>query len=236
MNCITTISPSHKNFESQLRAVKSWRDYGYKVVSLNHPEEIKALEKFKEYVTFIPTTRTNEILFKKPYVLISAIIDYIKDSKEEYSLVLNSDIIIEDKLKFTSEIKRISEQGVIVMNRHDFNDDTDNAKAYELGFDGFFINKKWLNIFPQSILCLGQCHWDFWLPYVCVLSKVTIYRLNEPYLFHKTHPVQYSPQNWASTSEIFRAEMGPIDKNMYMLKSPERVADYVYKTIRANFK
>lgn len=236
MICITSISPNHKNFDSQLRAVKSWVDHGYKVVSLNHPDEIKELKAFNKYVKFIPTIRTNEVLFKRPYVLISAIIDYIKELGEEHALVINSDIIIEDRLSFTEEIKRISNDGIIVMNRHDFNDDTDNSKVYELGFDGFFINKKWLNIFPQSILCLGQCHWDFWVPFICILSKVTIFRLNEPYLFHKTHPVQYIPEDWKSTSEIFRAETGRLDKRMYQLRSPEQVADYVYKQIKVNFK
>ena len=149
---------------------------------------------------------------------------------------INSDIIIEDKLSFTSEIKRISDQGVIIMNRHDFNDNTDNSKVYEQGFDGFFINKKWLSIFPQSILCLGQCHWDFWIPYICLLSKVTIFRLNEPYLFHKTHQIQYSYEDWKSTSEIFRAETALLDKRMYQLRSPEQISEYVYKQIRINFK
>jgi hypothetical protein len=236
MIAITSISPNHKNFDSQLRAVKSWVSNGYRVISLNSQSEINSLDKFKEHVTFVPTNRTNEVLFKRPYVLVSAIVDYIKDSGEEYALVINSDIIIEDRLNFTQEIKRISDQGVIVMNRHDFNDETDNSKVYELGFDGFFINKKWLNIFPQSILCLGQCHWDFWLPYVCVLSKTKIFRLNEPYLFHKSHPVQYSVDNWKNTSDILQAELGPIDKNIKKLKSPELVADYVYKQIRLHFK
>ena len=236
MIAITTISPNHKNFESQLRAVKSWIDHGYKVISLNSKEEIKLLSEFSKYVKFIPTNRTNEVLFKRPYVTISAIIDYIKDSGEEHALVVNSDIIIEDKLSFTSEIKRISDQGVIIMNRHDFNDNTDNSKVYEQGFDGFFINKKWLSIFPQSILCLGQCHWDFWIPYICLLSKVTIFRLNEPYLFHKTHQIQYSYEDWKSTSEIFRAETALLDKRMYQLRSPEQISEYVYKQIRINFK
>lgn len=236
MICITSISPNHKNYDVQMRAVKSWIDHGYKVVSLNSETEIKELTAFEKLVKFIPTKRTNEVLFKRPYVLISSIIDYIKDSGEEYSLIINSDIIIEDRLSFTEEIKRISSEGIIVMNRHDFNDNTDNSKVYELGFDGFFINKKWLSIFPQSILCLGQCHWDFWLPYICVLSKVTIFRLNEPYLFHKSHPVQYSVENWKNTSDIFQAELGPIDRNIKKLKSPEMVADYVYKQIRLHFK
>lgn len=236
MRCITSISPNHKNFDSQLRAVKSWIAHGYKVISLNHPDEIDKLKSFSDLVKFVPTIRTNEVMFGRHYVLVSAILDYIKESDEEHNLIINSDIIIEDRLNFTHEIKRISSEGVIVMNRHDFNDDTDNSKVYELGFDGFFLNKKWAGVFPQSVLCLGQCHWDFWLPYVCVIQNVTIFRLNEPYLFHKNHPVQYSVDNWNGTGEIFRAEISRLDKAMLNLRTPEKVSEYTYRTIRANFK
>lgn len=236
MIAVTSVAPGHKNFDNQLIAVKSWVDNGYKVISLNNPDEIPQLSLFKKHVTFVETIRTNEVMFKKPYVLISAIIDYIKQSGEEHALIVNSDIIINDKLKFTNEIKRISEGGVIVMNRRDFNDTMDNSKMYELGFDGFFINKKWLNIFPQSVLCLGQCHWDFWVPFVCATFGVKIFKLNEPYLFHKPHAVQYSVEDWNGTGEIFRAECGRIDKAAYHHKRPDQISTYAYNKIKSNFR
>jgi hypothetical protein len=184
MIAITSISPGHKNFENQFNAIESWINVGYKVISLNSKEEIEKLSDFKN-VEFVETTRTNERLFEKPYVLVSAIIDHLKTREEEYFLIINSDIVINDYLNFTENLKDISKKGIIIMNRSDYSEDIGVAKRYDLGFDGFFINKKWLHIFPQSVLCLGQCFWDFWVPYQAILSGVDIYKLNEPYLFHK---------------------------------------------------
>lgn len=225
MIAITSISPGHKNFDSQLKAVNSWKNAGYEVVSLNAPEEIELLKNFD--VKFISTNRHNKRMFGKPYVTVSAIIDYLKEVKSEYSLIINSDIIIHDTEKVTDELKKRSEEGIIIMNRMDFEGDMVNARSYELGFDGFFINQKHLDIFPQSILCLGQCHWDFWLPYIASIGGVKISRLKEPYIYHAKHAAQYSKDNWLRTAEIFRAETG-----LLKYKNVGQATSIAYKHIK----
>lgn len=235
MIALTSISPGHSNFESQLTAVKSWIKAGYKVVSLNSKTEIDQLKGFKD-VEFIETQRTNEVLFKKPYTHISAIIDYAKTLNHDYFLILNSDIIINDKRSITDSIVQRSESGIIIMNRYDFDDDMEVCKRYDLGFDGFFINKKWLNIFPQSVLCLGQCFWDYWLPYQAVLAKVPIYRMREPYLFHKKHTIQYSSEDWVSTGRIFEGEVSVLDPRVVGHRNTGMMSQYVYERIRNNVK
>jgi hypothetical protein len=207
MIAITSISPSHKNFEVQQRAIQSWIDLGYEVVSLNAPEEIELLKDF-EGVKFVPTGRHNKKIFGKPYVTASAIIDYLIEAKSEHSLIVNSDIIILDTDNTTEKLKQRSEDEIIIMHRRDFESDITKSKVYAEGFDGFFLNYKHLEVFPQTILCLGQCHWDFWLPYIATIHGAKISALKEPYLFHVMHNVQYSKENWKRTAEIFRAEIG----------------------------
>lgn len=235
MIAITSISPGHKNFENQFNAIASWIEAGYKVISVNSKAEIEKLQDFKN-VEFVETARTNEKLFGKPYVIVSAIIDHLKTRDEDHFLIINSDILIYDVENFTNSIKDISEKGLVIMNRADYSEDIQMAKRYELGFDGFFINKKWLHVFPQSVLCLGQCFWDFWVPYQAVLAGVDIFRLNEPYLFHKIHPVQYSVANWVATGEIFRGEVSCLDKKITTFKAVDRMSSYVYNRIKQNLK
>ena len=127
MIAITSISPGHANFENQFNAVESWKQAGYKVISLNSKEEIVKLKTFKE-VEFVETTRTNERIFDKPYVLISAIIDHLKTIDGEHFLIINSDIIINDPFKIESTLKKTSEKGVVVMNRADFSNDISGKK------------------------------------------------------------------------------------------------------------
>jgi len=229
MIAITSISPGHKNFDNQQRAIQSWKDAGYKVVSLNSKEEIELLKDFD--VTFVPTIRHNKLIFGKPYVLVSAIIDYLKEVNSEYSLIINSDIIIKDSSRITDKLKDRSKDGIIIMNRMDFKDDINKATIYDLGFDGFFINGKYLESFPQSILCLGQCHWDYWLPYVASINGVKLLLQKEPYIFHQNHAVQYSPVDWKRTGEIFKAEIG-----MFKLSDVGQVSNYAFRHIRTNLR
>lgn len=227
MIAITSLSPSHKNFDNQLKAVNSWKAAGYEVVSLNAEEEIEQLKDFD--VKFIRTNRHNKKMFGKPYVIVSAIIDYLKEVKSEHSLIINSDIIIQDLHKTTEKLKTMSEDGVVIINRWDFEGLLNKAKIYELGFDGFFINEKFLDIFPQTILCLGQCHWDFWLPYIASKGGAKILKLKEPYLYHAVHPVQYSKDNWIRTAEIFRAEVG-----LLKVKNVGQATGIAYRHIKNN--
>jgi len=231
MIAVTSISPSHKNFENQLTAIKSWQDAGYKVISLNAKSEIEQLKAF-EGVEFVETIRTNEVLFKRPYVIISSIIDHLKTLKDDYFLIINSDIVINDKRGIVELIKERSESGVVIFNRYDFDNDMEVCKRYELGFDGFFINKKWIHIFPQSVLCLGQCFWDYWLPYQCVLAKVPIFRFKEPYLFHKKHQIQYSSDDWKATGRIFEGEVSVLDPRVTGHRDVGRMSQYVYEKIK----
>jgi hypothetical protein len=226
MILITSISPGHKNFDKQIVAVKSWIKAGYKVVSMNCPEEIKLLKDFKD-VEFVPTHRHNEKIFKRPHVIASALIDYLKDRGEEYNLILNSDIIIHDNGN-TEKIKELSKSGVVIMNRRDFNVSMDeDTKIFDSGFDGFFINYKYLDIFPQTLLCLGQCFWDYWIPYNVIQAGVKLYKFNEPYLFHQKHNTQYSHANWEKTGEIFRAETGQVK-----FAKVGQLSDHVFKRIK----
>lgn len=231
MIALTSISPNHKNFENQLTAIKSWQKAGYKVISLNAKSEIGQLNRFKD-VEFVENSRTNEALFRKPYTIISAIIDHAKTLNHDYFLILNSDIIINDKRDITESIIQRSESGLIIMNRYDFDEDMEICKRYDLGFDGFFINKKWLDIFPQSVLCLGQCFWDYWLPYQAVLARVPIYRFKEPYLYHKKHPVQYSTEDYLATGRIFEGEISVLDPRVAAHKNVSYMSQYVFERIK----
>ncbi len=235
MIALTSISPAHNNYESQLTAIKSWRKHGYKVVSLNSKSEIDQLKGFKD-VEFIETQRTNEVLFKKPYTHISAIIDHAKTTNHDYFLILNSDVIINDKRNITESITQRSESGVVIFNRYDFDDDMEVCKRYDLGFDGFFINKKWLDIFPQSVLCLGQCFWDYWLPYQAVLKKVPIFLLKEPYFYHKKHHLQYSSDDYLATGRIFEGEVSVLDPKITTHKNISAMSQYVYERIKNNLR
>lgn len=243
---ITSIAPGHKNFETQQKAIQSWIDFGLTVVSLNHPDEIEKLQKQFKNVEFVPTIRTNELLFSKPYPTVSAIIDHLKTRSESVFYIINSDIIIFDSWDLKDSINKKAEKGLVIIERFDYEDkygtDFNNFKTAtrnEGGFDCFVIHKKFLHIFPQTVLCLGQCFWDYWVPYQGILHKVPIYRAgsaSEAFIFHKKHDVQYSDTNHQTTANIFRSEVAAIDSSIKSNMTRATLSQHVYYKIIENLK
>lgn len=212
MIAITSIPPVHKNGDHIQNCIATWFNQGYEVHSLNHKEEIEILAPLYPKVKFFPTQRTHKAILGKHYVLISALIDHAKDQDSEHFLFINADVEIYDPYKIQDKLKEWSNDAVIVMHREDYLDDVNMSSRYALGLDGFFINKKFLDIYPQSLMCMGQCFWDYWIPFKAKRSGVKVYSPTQSYLFHKEHTAQYNDANWRTFGEIFMHENG-LEKN-----------------------
>lgn len=229
---ITSIAPGHRNFENQYNAVNSWIEHGFHVISMNHPDEIKKLQSQFMQVEFIETIRTNEVLFGKPYVIVSAILDYLKTREESKFLLINSDIVMHDSWNIERELFKMADEGVVIFHRYDYTNELKFAKLYDGGFDAFLINKKFLNIFPQTVLCLGQCYWDYWVPYQCLIHGVKVFTHSKAYIFHKAHDTQYSADQYQNTANIFKAEVGTIDKTIRPQTTSAAISSHVYYKIK----
>lgn len=193
---ITSLAPSHKNKENQLKAIESWKKHDTKIVSVNHISEINELKK--EYdVEFIEPEKTGWDLFGKHYVPASELLKVIK--KEGSGLIINSDIIIKDLPKFGDN--------PIIFNRHDFTDSMDRAVFFRSGFDAFYLKAEHCDL-PETRLCLGQCHWDYWLPFMLMQKGFKVEKSVRQHIFHKKHDLQYSIDNWKKTATIFGYETG----------------------------
>jgi len=231
---ITSISPTHVNGEVQFMATKSWEDLGYLPVSLNHPSEIEILKDKYPHVKFIPTLRTMEMLYGKKYVAINAMMDWAKEQDFESVLIINSDIILEFSLAYNKlSVFRLTlcNEGLVVIKREDFNnDDRSDAKRYDYGMDAFLIHKKFLNIFPQSVYCMGQTWWDFWVPYTALKNKLPIYLVREPMAFHKAHNTQYTAKEWVRMTNYFQWE-----QNMKLGERADMTTGRIYHEIHNAF-
>lgn len=230
MLALTSISPNHSNFESQTAAVRSWTAAGFRVISLNPRCEIELLiNKFPD-VNFVVTDDISTE-FKKKTVVISAFIEYAKTCEASNFLIINSDIIINDSRRITQNLLIKAERGLVVLSRYDYVNNINSSTKYDLGFDGFIINKKYLRFFPATHLCIGQCFWDYWLPYTAILNKVPLFKLGTHYIFHKRHEVQYDRAEYEVAAEIFRSEIAPLDTAITKL-SIEHMSSHIFNKIR----
>ncbi len=206
MQFITSISPFHINKCIQQKAVDSWSKLG-EVVSFNHPDEIHLLKSYKN-VTFIPTTNTMQHIFKKPYVNINAMIDWAKTQSQKHICLINSDIELENNPVLLQKIRFELKDKVVICHRNDYEKKKEEGKPYVLGIDAFFLNQKHLHIYPPSLFCMGNCHWDYSMPFTALKNGIEVINLQNKFAFHKKHPVQYSAKNWETTSKMFALEHG----------------------------
>ena len=196
----TSISPKHANEGIQLQAVNSWLEHG-EVYSFNHPSEIPALKEIYKGVEFISTNRTQKEIFGKHYVCINAIFDWAIEHKASICLI-NSDIEIRTDKDLLKRIEAKMETSIVMANRVNYDNDY-NGVQYTHGIDAFFINYKFLTLYPQTSFCLGQCHFDYFIPYWAIGMGIETFFVKQDIIYHKNHAAQYSQDNWVRTGHHF---------------------------------
>lgn len=205
MIACTSLSPTHINKDIQQKAINSWKALGIKPYSFNHPNEIESLSHYKN-IEFVPTTKTLHHIFKKPYISITAMIDWAKEQDDTEIMFINSDIELAPDKRLLNRIYFNLRDYVIIANRYDYEKTKAKIKKYELGFDAFFLHKKYLDILPPSLFCMGQCFWDYNIPFTAIKNGIEVINLQNKFAFHKSHPIQYSPKNWETTGKLFTME------------------------------
>lgn len=198
MIIITSISPKHRNVDSQVDAIRSWQGKG-SCFSMNSIEELGIINnKNYEGIDIISTHRTVEYFISKKLVNINAMIDLAKIYHEDL-MIVNSDILV-------PKLPDIKENGITVLSRYDYTESVLESEKFEMGFDVFIIPKKFFEHFPPSIYALGAAWWDYWIPFVAMQKGIPLYYPKGRYAFHKKHATQYGYEEWIRIGEYFKWE------------------------------
>jgi len=209
MIALTSISLQHINDQEQ--AIKSWLQLGLNVYSFNSKEEIKALKGIYKDVNFIETQRVLDKTYGKPVVSISAMIDFAKQQNDKTFMFINSDIELRNDLRLIAKISEQLQQGLILANRFEYSDVVDKDSTlhqYFEGIDVFCLHKDHLEIYPQTMFAMGQCFWDYWIPFTALQNGLDVFLLQNRFAFHREHKLQYSNDNWLLTGRYFRLHAG----------------------------
>lgn len=206
MIAITSVSPTHIHADIQQVAIDSWVNLGFKCYSFNNKSEIKVLQEKYQNVSFVETNKTMENIFGRPYVSITAMIDWAKTQESDLFCLINSDIELANDPKLVDRIIKRATSSVIVSNRFDYTKSKKKLTQYLAGIDVFFLNKEQLSVYPQSLFCMGQCFWDYFIPFVALRNDYEVVMLQNQFALHKLHPAQYSHENWEKTANIFAIE------------------------------
>lgn len=229
MIAITSISPTHINKDIQRKAIESWIELGMKVASVNSPKECDELKELYPEVQFYSTIRTLEKTYGKSYVQISAILDVCKTLDEQEFCIINSDIELKSNKEIIKNIQTDMIDNVILANRINHNGDYVGAK-YLAGIDVFFIHKRFLNTFPQSMHGLGMTFVDYFIPYSATQSGIPTIFIKNEFAYHLNHPAQYSQDNWKKSGRYFLWEwtLYQFDDTREIGRMSTFVNEYIY--------
>lgn len=198
---LTSLSPASWRVLVQRESICSWRRAGLRVCSLNHPSEIAALAPLYD-VEWVPVLETSENVFGRHYIPIKAATDWAA-SHDCPVLITNADI----KLKLTPwEMKRLrwlSDDGVCYFIRFNYDDEPRKLSREAHGIDAFLLHGSDAVRVPKSFLSIGQPFWDYLLPHLFASQGRPVVSVEFPATLHRSHPQQWSWENWRRCAAEF---------------------------------
>ena len=190
MEIFTTINPNDLS-NTQLNAISSWTKK-YKVYSVNRKEEIERIKDIYKDVNFIETDDT--YLYKnKKLIKLDSILDSIEKVSSGVSAIINSDIILTDKLDINIKSRYLI-NGIFIGTRYEL----DNGEKYPFiyGYDIFIFNSKYASLFKNKKYVIGMPWWDYWIPICALKNRLNVYHIKDEIIYHKTHETNYEYKIW----------------------------------------
>lgn len=214
----TTIAP--KGIENQRKAIDTWVQAGFDVVSLNCIEEIEIIKPFFPDIEFITVTRDARYRFGKPYVYLDDFFEYYRKSDHQVCSIINSDIyLININEKLISFIKDETRDSLIYGSRVDIDSlDNLNGKFVSTGFDYFFFDRSIIDTYPKEEFCLGQPFWDHWIIVSPIIKGINVKHMINPIAFHVKHILNWNVETGSEfikyTIEKYFDDLKRIDKDI----------------------
>lgn len=202
----TSLAPG--NVENQQKAVQSWLQAGFQVISVNNPEEIPSLRPHFEQVRFVPVSRNGSQDHGKPVVYIDDILQTLKKTQAEVVGIINSDIHFSLQTRHLDALVRHTRDSVVCVNRMNVDPlDSEDSEMFVGGFDAFFFNQTVIDKIPSSLFCMGAPWWDYYIPMVCVLNRIPLVRFQDTIAFHIKHPLNWHKKQWLFMARYFFQRM-----------------------------
>jgi len=203
-NAVIATSIAPFDIEKQSRAVSSWSDIGFAVVSLNCKEEIAQLRHHFPQVTFIQTKRDARLEIGKPLIYFDDFLSYFRHIDIDICGIVNSDILLDVSNEFISFLSAETKNSMIAGCRVDVQDpQSRHGKIYVSGFDYFFFDSSIITCYPEERFVIGAPWWDYWAMIVPLMKGIAIKQLVPPIGYHVEHSFNWSSELWHKFAEAF---------------------------------
>lgn len=187
----TSIPPN--GLEMSQRAVNSWLERGFTVLSVNTAAERDLLAPHFPNVEFCLCEDTAKEQFGKDYQYLDSLLDALAYSGAPLCSIINADIVLRGKDAVWDQFCAAANERFVYASRVNvarLHDQT--GTLLEQGYDLFMFPSSFLKRIPRTGLIMGQPAWDVFLPtWITRCGLPTSYCFS-PVALHEEHPMQWS--------------------------------------------
>ena len=192
-------SQDEYEIQKQLKAMQTWKNMGFEVISCNVAEEIKLLRPFFQEINFVELARSGKEQTGKPFPYIYDILQALKhnchNNKGEICGIINSDIFLKHlPIKALQSHFCSTPDTVLILHRYDIENELDTEGEYYFsGIDVFFFLNDYIDIFPDKGFMLGRPEWDHWFLGEAVKAGMKVREIKNKLAFHIKHKQRWTP-------------------------------------------
>jgi tetratricopeptide (TPR) repeat protein len=194
--------------EYQKLCLRSWLDCGFRVVSVNHLDEIAGLASIYPEVSFVATNRDASAVSGRRTPYIADLLCALIDTPEPVVGIINSDLVFEPSAAWREEMLRAVGGAVVTGQRHDATSLLEGTfRKYYWGFDFFFFDIKAARDLLETAMpfAMGLAWWDYWLPAALSLRGRRVLTLERPTVAHLIHKEPQLDDTWRELAMRFAA-------------------------------
>jgi hypothetical protein len=172
----------------QNECINSWREAGFRVVSINPGCEIEALVG-KEYdVEFLSNGSSQN------RTTLGAFLSTIAASREDVAGIINADCYLMSPGVAIDNLLKAATGAIILLERLNIDPNTMRACSSSIvGFDGFFFDTRFVaRINDGDNWTIGNPIWDYWFPLAMHIGGAIVKAPSSPIIFHLTHEPVWS--------------------------------------------
>jgi FkbM family methyltransferase len=195
---VTSIPPKLSRFDGrdpigetyQRLCLESLVACGFRILSVNDPEEIQLLSNQYPEVAFVQTDRNASAISGRKTPFIADLLAAVAKAPGDVVGIVNSDILFEPSAGWHESLPKAAKQSVVLGQRHDtVSLSRSIPKKYFWGFDYFFFEKEKIGeIVGQSLpYAMGLPWWDYWFPVALAFTGCEIKTLESPRIVHLDH-------------------------------------------------
>ena len=190
----------------QRLCIRSWLKCGFRVLSINHPDEIADLAASYPDVSFIPTQRDASAMSGRRTPYIADLLRALIEAEGDVVGVINSDLVFEPSAAWRASLPGLVGDAVVTGQRHDATSLLDGTfRKYYWGFDFFFFDSKTARDLIETAMpfAMGLAWWDYWFPAASSLKGRRVLTLERPTVAHLIHKEPQLDDSWRALAIDF---------------------------------